>query len=187
MAYTQEEKYRMIAQAVKKIPSGSPVEIVKSVMREDFINIHGPEHHFLDAAAFIAAYKNAGGSVDLDDAFAELSARAAKMPGAMCGQWGVCGSVTAVGAALSVLHRTGPLSSDEFYAQHMEFTSSAIAQMSKIGGPRCCKRNAFLSLSLGAKFVREKYGVEMQSNEPKCEFTDLNPQCIKSRCPFYKR
>lgn len=69
-------------------------------MRNDFVNIHGPEHHFLDGAAFIMAYKNAGGQIDAEAFLAELAKRTIKMPGAMCGYWGICGSVASAGAAL---------------------------------------------------------------------------------------
>lgn len=187
MAYTLEEKYNCIKKLILRETSANPVKIVKSIMHSDFINIHGPEHHFLDGAAFLVSYKNAGGNVDLDYALNELAERTVKMPGAMCGQWGICGSVAAVGAALSVIHETGPLSDNDFYKEHMEYTSSVISAMSKIGGPRCCKRNAFLSLSLAADFVKARYGVDMQTENTECEFNSFNRQCIKSRCPFYKQ
>ncbi len=187
MPYTLEEKYNFIKKLVLQETSKNPVEIVKSLMRKDFVNIHGPEHHFLDGAAFLMAYKNAGGIIDLDFALDELADRTIKMPGAMCGQWGICGSVASVGAALSVIHKTGPLSDDDFYKEHMEYASSVISVMSKIGGPRCCKRNAFLSLSLAANFAAQRYGVEMQMENIECEFTAFNQQCIQNRCPFYKK
>ena len=108
------------------------------------------------------------------------------MPGAMCGFWGVCGSVTSIGAALAIIHKTGPLSNDEFYKDNMEFTSSVINKMSKIGGPICCKRNAFLSIINSIDFIKNKYHVIMDINEVKCEFSNLNQQCIKEKCPFHK-
>ena len=107
------------------------------------------------------------------------------MPGAMCGQWGICGSVASVGAALAVIHQTGPLSTDRYYKDHMAYASSVIAKMSEIGGARCCKRNAFLSLSFGARFVRETYGIPMQTGDIVCTFSDRNAQCLVSRCPVH--
>ena len=186
MNKTLEEKYALIQQEIRQSTLKNLIDLVKSIMHREYINIHGPEHHFLDGAAFLVAYKNAGGEIDLDAALAELAKRTIKMPGAMCGYWGICGSVASVGAALSVLHGTGPLSDDIFYKEHMEFTSSVIAAMSKIGGPRCCKRNAFLSLITASKFVEEKYGIVMQMGQVTCDFTEFNEQCIKSRCPFYR-
>lgn len=185
MDYTISEKYDLIINEVKKDKSLDPIKIVKNIMHKEYINIHGPEHHFLDGAAFLVAYNNAGGNIDLDKALFDLRERTIKMPGAMCGLWGVCGSVTSIGAALSVIHGTGPLSNDDFYKEHMKYTSSVIEKMSEIGGPRCCKRNAFLSLSAAIKFVEENYGIKMENNQITCEFTSWNKQCIKERCPFF--
>ncbi len=38
----------------------NPITIALQLMKKDFINIHGPEHHFLDGAAFLTAFRNAG-------------------------------------------------------------------------------------------------------------------------------
>ena len=35
-----------------------------------------------------------------------------RMPGAMCGLWGICGAITSIGAALAIIDGTGPLSAD---------------------------------------------------------------------------
>ena len=155
-------------------------------MHKEFVNIHGPEHHFLDGAAFLVAYKNAGGNVNLVMAIDKLKERTIKMPGAMCGYWGICGSTASIGAALSIIHQTGPLSYDDFYKDHMQCTSSLISKMSQIGGPRCCKRNAFLSLSEAVKFVERKYNIKMDLEDIQCDFSSLNKQCIASKCPFHK-
>ncbi len=187
MEYTLEQKYELISQDALMFDSKDPIDIVKGLMHREYVNIHGPEHHFLDGVAFLVAYKNAGGKLDIADAVKKLKERTVKMPGAMCGLWGICGSVAAVGAALSIIHETGPLSDDRFYKDHMEYTSSVLHDMSVVGGPRCCKRNAFLSLTRASEFVKDKYGVEMVCGNTDCEFSDRNVQCIKERCPFYKK
>lgn len=185
MDYTLQDKFSLIKRDIVQHTSKNPVVIAKEMMRKDYINIHGPEHHFLDGAAFATAMKNAGGKFSLDECLNELESRAAKMPGAMCAYWGVCGSTSSVAAVLSIIHKTNPLSTDEYYKDNMEFTSAVLSQMSKIGGARCCKRNAFLSLSYCAKFVKEKYGIEMETDEIFCEFSSQNKQCLGNRCPFY--
>ena len=186
MEYTLEQKYELIKQAALKATSKNPVEIAREIMRNDFVNIHGPEHHFLDGAAFIMAYRNADGEIDPIVCLDELAKRTIKMPGAMCGYWGICGSVASVGAALSVIHGTSPLSTDEFYKDNMRFTSAVIAKMAQIGGARCCKRNAFLSLSYGAQFVKERYGIEMEHDNIVCDFYPKNAQCLGTKCPFHQ-
>ena len=187
MVNTLEEKIELINKELEKNESKNPLEIVQSIMDRNFINIHGPEHHYLDGASFLVAYKNAGGNIDLEKALEELQIRTKKMPGAMCGLWGVCGSVAAIGACLSIINGTGPLSDNKFYKDNMEYTSSVISKMSEIGGPRCCKRNAFISLLSGAEFVKRKYGIIMDiPSDNKCKYSFKNEQCIKERCPFYK-
>jgi hypothetical protein len=181
-----EAKYRIIRAKALKATSKNPVEIARSIMDEEAISMHGPEHHFLDGAAFLAAYRNSGGLIDLARALDALAERAFTMPGAMCGYWGVCGSVSSVGAALSIIDQTGPLSSDDHYKEHMEYTSSVLNLMSKICGPRCCKRNAFLSLSQAVSFMKKKHGVPMELNSIVCDYHVENPQCLKERCPFYR-
>ena len=155
------------------------------IMRKDYLSVHGPEHHYLDGAAFLTAYRNACGAIELGNCLDKLAERTLKMPGAMCGYWGICGSVASVGAALSIIHDTSPLSTDEYYKHNMEYAASVLMQMSKIGGARCCKRNAFLSLSYAVKFVKEKYGVEMYCGIISCGFSSVNKQCLGTKCPFF--
>lgn len=184
---TLDQKYALIRELVLQQESKDPIFICKLLMHEPYISIHGPEHHFLDGAAFLVAFKNAGGRIDIERALDELASRSRTMPGAMCGYWGVCGSTSSIGACFSIINKTGPLSDNQFYKDNMEYTSSVINVMSKIGGPRCCKRNAFTSISQGVKFAKEKYGVIMDLPlNTDCEFSSLNEQCIKERCPYYR-
>ena len=185
MEIALQERYQRIRQALVGKTSRDPLLLAEEVMREGFVRIHGPEHHFLDGAAFLVAYKNAGGAIDADACLDALAVRASAMPGAMCGHWGICGSVASVGAALSLIHGTGPLSRDEFYKDHMLFASEVLGAMARIGGARCCKRNAFLSLSFAARFVRERYKIPMEASEPRCRFSAQNEQCLGERCPFH--
>ncbi len=187
MEYTMNEKYQKIKELVIRSDSKNPIEIAKNIMQNDFINMHGPEHHFLDGACFLVAYKNAGGNIDVGKSLNLLEERTIKMPGAMCGYWGVCGAVTSVGASLSIINETTPLTSNEKYKDNMEFTSLVIDKMSKIGGPRCCKRNAFLSLSNGVEFVKNKYKIIMDIDNIHCDFSNKNQQCININCPFFKK
>ncbi len=68
----------------------------------------------------------------------------------------------------------------------MEYTSAVLTQMSKIGGARCCKRNAFIALSYAVKFVKDKYCIDMLCDNIECEFSSSNMQCLKYKCPFYQ-
>ena len=78
MVNTLEEKIELINKELEKNESNNPLEIVQSIMDRNFINIHGPEHHYLDGASFLVAYKNAGGNIDLEKALEELQIRTKK-------------------------------------------------------------------------------------------------------------
>ena len=77
-----ETKYAFVKQEVVRCDTKNPIELAADIMKKNLIGIHGPEHHFLDGAAFLAAYKNAGGEIDLEDCLEELARRAIRMPGA---------------------------------------------------------------------------------------------------------
>lgn len=183
---TLEEKYALIKEELLKTKSKDPVLIAEDIMKLGFVNMHGPEHHFLDGGAFMSAMHNAGVEFTLSEKLDELANRTFKMPGAMCGYWGICGSTASIGAVLSIIHNVGPLSNSTYYSDDMEYTSSVIKRMSEIGGPRCCKRNAFLSLSIAVDFVNKKYGIKLDSSPIVCGFSSKNNDCLKERCPFNK-
>ena len=185
--YSMDEKYKLIKEELLKAKGKNPIKIVKSIMNHDFINMHGPEHHFLDGGSFMVALHNAGLEFDLESALDTLAKRSIAMPGAMCGYWGVCGSVSSLGAVLSIIHNVGPLSDSKYYSDDMRYTSSVITKMSEIGGPRCCKRNAFLSISTAIEFVKNEYGIELESEPIECDYSSFNQQCLKEKCPFYKK
>lgn len=185
MDYTLEQKYEFIEKKVLSTKSKNPIEIIKDIMHDERISPNGIEHHFLDGASFLAAYHNTVNDFNLKNAVELLKTRSVKMPGAMCGYWGICGSSASIGASLAIIHEAGPLSNNDFYKDNMEYTSTIIKKMSEIGGPRCCKRNAFLALQEVIDFVKRKYNIQLESSDIKCEFSKFNQQCIKKRCPFY--
>lgn len=175
-----------IIEECKNLSSKNPIDIFKAIASKDYIRIHGPEHHVLDGAALLTAYYNAGGNIDLAAALEELMKRGLAMPGATCGMWGVCGAVISMGAALSIIDGTGPLSTDDTWGKHMHFTSKALSRLAQVGGPRCCKRDAFLSFQEAIEFVNENYDVTLDSSDIVCGYYHKNQQCIGDRCPFYK-
>ncbi len=176
--------YTAIKEDCLKSEQRNPLELLIEIMHKDYIRIHGPEHHVLDGACFLTALHNQGIDFNLEEALDEMISRGNRMPGAICGQWGVCGSTASLGAALAIVHGTGPLSDDEYYKDNMRYTSRVLGKMAEIGGPRCCKRNAYLSIKTMIEFVKDRYGIEMVDMVVRCEFSKENQQCIGSRCPY---
>ncbi len=183
---TITEKANLIINDIKKESGTNPIRIFKNIVKNEYINMHGPEHHILDGASILVAYRNAGGDIDIDEALDKLMYEGLRMPGAMCGHWGICGAVTSVGAALSIIDQTGPLSTDGTWGNHMQFTADAIGELGRINGPRCCKRDAMIAFKNGIAYVNSHYGVVLETEEPECEYSGRNEQCIKDRCPYYR-
>lgn len=184
---TINEKAELILNDIKREEGTNPIRIFKNIAKKEYVSIHGPEHHILDGASLLVAYKNAGGSIDIDSALDKLKAEGLRMPGAMCGLWGICGAITSIGAALAIIDGTGPLSADGTWGNHMQFTSDAIGELGKINGPRCCKRDAMIAFKNGIEYVNNHYGVRLEYEHIQCEYSDRNEQCIRERCPYYDR
>ena len=182
---TIQEKAECIVKDIKQEEGTNPIRMFQRIAKKEYVSMHGPEHHILDGACLLVAYKNAGGNIDLDSALEKLMAEGLRMPGAMCGLWGICGAITSIGAALSIIDGTGPLSTDGTWGNHMQFTANAIGELGKINGPRCCKRDAMVAFRNGIEYVNTHYGVTLEYERVQCEYSDRNAQCIRERCPYF--
>ena len=94
---TIKEKTELIIRDIKQEEGTNPIRIFKNIAKKEYVSIHGPEHHILDGACLLMAYKNAGGNIDIDAALEKIMSEGLRMPGAMCGLWGICGAITSIG------------------------------------------------------------------------------------------
>ena len=163
--------------------SKDPVAIVRRMMDLPFCHMHGPEHHVMVGAALLTAYKNAGGSLDLEAALREMYSRGKEVPGGACGFWGACGAGISAGQFLAIATQSTPLAQEPWGLSN-QMTARALESIGKAGGPRCCKRDSFLSILAAIDFTREHLGVEMERTLPVCSYSSQNNQCIGKRCPF---
>ncbi len=163
--------------------SGNPIEILRNLMSLPFCHMHGPEHHIMVGASLLTAYKNSGGSIDLEKALVEIYSRGRQVPGGVCGFWGACGAALSTGMFVSIVTGSTPLGKKEWGLSNL-MTSQALNAIGRIGGPRCCKRNSYLATIEAVKFAKTHFGVEMKLDDIKCIHSPLNNQCIGERCPF---
>lgn len=165
--------------------SKNPVEIIKEMMRCPFVHMHGNEHHVMVGLSLMAAFRNAGGQIDFEKAAAEMQNRGSKYPGGSCGFWGACGAAVSTGMFMSIITGSTPLSENPWSLSN-EITARGLLEISKIGGPRCCKRNSFTAIKNAVLFCEEKLGVKMELPEQlRCEFSEMNAQCRKEKCPYF--
>ena len=163
--------------------SKNPILILQKLMALPFCHMHGPEHHIMVGAALLTAYKNAGGNIDLPKALVEMQSRGKQVPGGACGFWGACGAGVSAGMFVSIVTGSTPLANEAWGLSNM-MTSSALGAIGEIGGPRCCKRDSYISIIKVVEFARVHFGVEMELGEIKCVHSKQNNQCLGKRCPF---
>ena len=163
--------------------SKSPVWIINQLMEQSFCHMHGPEHHVMVGAALLTAYKNAGGDIELHQALIEMMNRGKSVPGGACGFWGACGAGISTGMFVSIISNSTPLTVEPFALSHL-MTSKALEQIGMAGGPRCCKRDSFLSILAAIDFVQQHFQISMEKTEIVCGYSAQNNQCIGKQCPF---
>lgn len=165
--------------------STDPIAIIQEMMNQPFCHMHGPEHHVMVGAALLTAYKNAGGDIDLETALVEMQNRGKQVPGGVCGFWGACGAGISAGMFVSIITGSTPLQTKAWSLSN-QMTAKALDQISKNGGPRCCKRDSFLAILAAVDLVKMHFSIEMSVKECICDYAQNNNQCIGKKCPFSK-
>lgn len=166
--------------------SRNPIEILEKLMSQPDCPMHGPTHHVLVGAALLTAYNNClpdSNKLNLEEALAEMRERGKQVPGGACGYLGACGASISTGIFLSIVTRNTPFSTDTWRLCNL-CTARALEQVALNGGPRCCKRDSYLSVLTAIDFVKENLGVEMVKPEVHCTRSQINEQCIGKKCPF---
>lgn len=174
----------LIIDLCMKESSKNPITIIEKMMHMPFCHMHGPEHHIMVGSALLTAYKNAGGDIELYSALVEMMNRGKSVPGGACGFWGACGAGISSGMFISIISKSTPLLNEPFALSH-KMTSKALYKIGEVGGPRCCKRDSFLSILSAIDFVKEHYDIEMEKHDMICQYSSKNNQCIGKRCPFF--
>lgn len=185
MEYTMQERAERIVAACMEIEDQDPMKVFRKIVAKEFVRMHGPEHHVVDGACILTAYRNAGGKIDLEQALKQLMAEGLRMPGATCRLWGVCGSAPSIGAALAIIDGTGAMDADKAWGARMAYTSAVLKRLGEIGGPRCCKRHAFVAITEAIRHINANYGMNMPMPEIRCGYFVKNEQCIGNKCPYY--
>ncbi|HEY6001934.1 MAG TPA: DUF5714 domain-containing protein [Anaeromyxobacter sp.] len=167
--------------------SRDPLQIARTLMRHPSLKLHGPEHHFLVAAALTAAHANARGiPAEKARLVAEARRRSEPVGGGFCGFQGACGAAVGVGIYVSLATGATPLAT-EGWALANGATAKALGALARVGGPRCCKRTSWLALLGAVQYARAHLGVEMGGRGEACTYSEVNAECIRARCPFYPR
>ncbi len=145
------------------------------------LKMHGPEYHCIVPAVLVAAYQNRLAS-ETRPCLDEAIRRGRDIQGGSCGYHGVCGAAAGTGIAASVLEKATPLSAGE-RGGAMAVTGRALIDLSRHGGPRCCKRDSVSSVE---SFVRHTdYFCAIETAEYVCSQFPGNRDCMGVRCPYF--
>ena len=164
--------------------SKDPLEVLEKMMSMPFCHMHGPEHHVMVGAALLTAYRNAGGEIDFENALLEMYRRGKAVPGGTCGFWGACGAGISAGQFVAIATGSTPLTVEPWSLSN-EMTATALSNISRHGGPRCCKRDSYLAVLAAVDFAAKQLGVQLERSTPNCTRSHQNNQCIGIRCPFF--
>ena len=175
----------VVRSVVLNSSSKNPVDIADEIMASSFVHMHGPEHHFIVGASLLCAFCNTYGEVDLENALNAVISRGKKVPGGFCGMAGCCGAAVSAGIFLSVILKATPMSKEE-WALSNRMTSRCLEAVSRLGGPRCCKRDSYTTILAAAEFLREELGKPLGvSDEILCSHFGENAECLKVECPYF--
>lgn len=169
------------------VTSRNPLEIAVTLMKSPGFKMHCPDHHFLVPAVLLSAYcKVTRKKKKLKGWLAVARNRAGKVPGAFCGTHGSCGAAIGTGIFLSIVTGATPLSELEWELCNL-MVARSLFSMAGYGGPRCCKRVTYLSITEAARFLKERMAVKLDvPDKISCQFIHQNEeQCLKEKCPFY--
>jgi hypothetical protein len=166
--------------------SGNPVRLAAEIMKHPSLKMHGPEHHFLVPAVLLAAYYYRIGQLDqLDEKLSQAEKRSGFIHGGFCGSHGNCGAAVGTGIFMSLATGSTPLSTEGWRQSNM-ITAESLMSVAMHGGPRCCKRDTYLSLGRAIDFIGKELEVSLEKEENiSCEFSHLNKQCLLEGCQYF--
>ena len=161
------------------------LDLARQLMQMQPVKMHGPEHHFLVPAVLLTVYYNSTHRRDeLPVKLSQARNRAQKILGGFCGYYGTCGAAVGTGLAVSLITDTTPLSADTWRLCNLA-TSRSLAGVAKYNGPRCCKRDTFLSLTEAIHFFEQELNLSLPHSTAPCTFSNTNRECLKSDCDFF--
>ncbi len=179
-AYDLIEQYCAVSEEV------DPLAMATTLMKNPALKMHGPEHHFLVPAVLIAAWCCQQEQRDMAPLFlATARRRAEEVKGGFCGTHGACGAALGAGITISVITGATPLSQREWQMANLA-TSACLAAVAEAGGPRCCKRDTYLTLRRMTLYLNEHLGAGLpMPSMPECAFSILNRECLGNSCEFH--
>jgi SAM-dependent methyltransferase len=163
-----------------------PVALFLTMRRSSLFPVHGPEHHTLVPAAFLAAYRNRFGEPS-EERFEAALERASKLPGGTCAFWGGCAAALGIGIAYATILGATPLTGQE-RGTAQAVVSRLLDEIARLNSPRCCRRESYLALKLACDLSGEYLPNAITTEaDAVCDQVKLNHECIGTGCPLFPK
>ena len=159
----------------------NPMVLIQRIFEVPGLNMHGPEYHSIVPAVLVAAYQNLIGEKDTAKIMESMK-RGNYIKGGGCGYYGTCGACVGAGIAVSVIDDVTPMSVDK-RAMANTVTAHALLEISRHGGPRCCKRETITTIKAFMK--NTTYFKTMSEVNYICKQYTKNKDCIHEKCPYF--
>jgi len=176
----------LISETCLKYAGIDPIELAIQIMNSPVIKMHGSEHHFIVPAVLLTcAYNLKGLRHRLEDNLGLIYERTKSETSTYCTfKAGTCGAAFGAGVFLSVFNDRTAYSEDE-WSEANHIISESLKRVAASPGPRCCKRDTYLTILASIDFLKEKYSLELPISNPKCTFSLRNKNCGREECEFY--
>ncbi len=162
-----------------------PTALAVDIMNSPLIRTHGAEHHFIVPAVLLTAVHNkTANPVNLKEALDLAEIQAKEVPITCTFEKGTCGAAIGSGIFLSIFTERDEMMDEEFSLAN-NLTAESLQSVTTSHGPKCCKRDTYLSIDETVNFLRDKFAIELEQSVAKCTFSLRNRTCGHEDCNFY--
>lgn len=157
--------------------------LLEQIRQHPLVPTNGPEHHGLVPGIILATYRNLGGAIDAETIRTGIR-RGAQVIGGSCAYVGICGAVTGVGVAFSLLLEANPLKPTERHLLQSA-VQEAIAGIASQQAARCCQRDCMLALQAAARISPRLLPIPLLARKDiRCQQQHKNRECQGKECPL---
>lgn len=184
-----KEFFNIAKEVCVKTKSKNPIEIAEQIMSHPNFTIVGCKHYIVAPLALFTAYKNCVGKSDeFEKELETIKEKSSQGQVSMCKVGGLCGIPLSVGRAM---YSTYPINTDKNISAGLANKFSADCMRAVInpdykGSSDCCKRNVYITIIAGAKFIGDNLWVDLDMPSViKCKYSGVNPRCNKEMCRLF--
>lgn len=162
-----------------------PISLAVEIMRSPAIKMHGPEHHMIVPSVLLTCINNKYHSIENLKEKIELAETLAMERVPVCSyDLKMCGAAIGTGVFLEIYMDLDTRDEDEWSLPN-QIIAESLKVIAEQKGPRCCKRDTYISLQGAVKFLADKFAIELPQSEARCTFSNRNKSCMQEDCNFY--